>query len=134
MAGKEYVAYTQLGRYNSGDVVNPNDWSDEEWKYMVDHDMVVPKNSPNDPAVLQQEREEKEAEEAEERAAEIPGVGESAKIKAGMEAKQAAGPSDEPKKKETEASAGEAKKPEPKTGAGAKPPEPPSSPTVKKEG
>jgi len=51
---KEYVAYTALGSCAPGDVVNPANWSAEEWRYMVEHEVVVPKNSPNDPTVLAQ--------------------------------------------------------------------------------
>jgi hypothetical protein len=50
----EYVAYTALGSCEPGDVVNPANWSAEEWRYMVEHEVVVPKNSPNDPNVLAQ--------------------------------------------------------------------------------
>jgi hypothetical protein len=50
---KEYVAYTQLGEgCPPGTVVNPANWDLEQWKYMVDHQVVVPKNSQNDPNVL----------------------------------------------------------------------------------
>jgi hypothetical protein len=51
---KEFVAYTALGDYQPGDVVNPGNWSEEEWAYMVEHEVVVPKNSPNDPNVLKE--------------------------------------------------------------------------------
>jgi hypothetical protein len=51
---KEYVAYGELGSYKPGDTVNPADWSLEQWQYMVDHQVVVPKNSQNDPAVLEE--------------------------------------------------------------------------------
>jgi hypothetical protein len=49
---KEYVAYGELGGYKPGDTVNPASWDLEQWKYMVEHQVVVPKNSQNDPAVL----------------------------------------------------------------------------------
>jgi hypothetical protein len=56
---KEYVAYTDLGdKGHTGEVVNPANWSLEEWKYMVEHQVVVPKNSPNDPNVLEEQAEE----------------------------------------------------------------------------
>jgi hypothetical protein len=51
---KEYVAYGELGAYKPGDVVNPADWDLEQWKYMVEHQVVVPKNSQNDPNVLEE--------------------------------------------------------------------------------
>lgn len=68
---KEYVAYTPLGNYAPGDVVNPADWPLEEWTYMVEHEVVVVKNSPNDPNVLAEQAEEK-AEEKESREADVP--------------------------------------------------------------
>jgi hypothetical protein len=57
---KEYVAYTPLENkgYAPGDVVDPSNWSAEEWRYMVEHAVVVPKNSPDDPNVLQAAAEE----------------------------------------------------------------------------
>jgi hypothetical protein len=51
---KEYVAYTRLGSYSPGDVVDPSAYSAEQWQYMVVHDVVVPRNSPNDPNVLEE--------------------------------------------------------------------------------
>jgi hypothetical protein len=51
---KEYVAYTALGSCAPGDVVDPANWDAEQWRYMVEHEVVVPKNSPNDPTVLAQ--------------------------------------------------------------------------------
>lgn len=60
---KEYVAYGELGGYKPGDVVNPTDWDRETWNYMVEHEVVVPKNSPNDPNVLEEQASENEGDE-----------------------------------------------------------------------
>src|SRR5688500_84965 len=59
---KEYVAYTPLGSYQPGDTVNPRDSPLQEWQYMDEHTVVVPKNSADDPNVLEETAAEREAE------------------------------------------------------------------------
>jgi len=46
-----YVAYTDLGA-GSGAPVEEENYSPDEWKYMLDHSMVVLQGSPDDPNVL----------------------------------------------------------------------------------
>jgi hypothetical protein len=89
---KEYVAYGQLGGYEPGDVVNPMDWDEETWAYMVDHEVVVPKNSPSDPKVLEEQAQQAAAEAAQPQTSLLDqdtGT-QSPKVQAGMEARKAA--------------------------------------------
>jgi hypothetical protein len=124
---KEYVAYTQLGKYDPGDVVDPNDFGDAQWAYFVEYDVVVPKNSPNDPNVLTEMLQAATTAASEAEGPSIPQEAVSAKVQEGMKAKAAAAESGSSPKEEPKA-ATTASKPTPK------PPEPPPSPTVKKEG
>lgn len=144
---KEYVAYGNLGSYKPGDTVNPTDWDAEQWAYMVDHEMVVPKNSPNDPNVLEENaRTQAQQAAAEQTAAESGGSilagdagPQSVKVQEGMKAHEEAGKA-APAEDAGKASGDTGQKPTPQVGAKSGTETKPSSPATppkaseKKEG
>jgi len=108
---KEYVAYTELGGIKPGDPVDPGAYDLETWKYMVEHEVVVPKNSKNDPNVLAEQAEENKAAEEDITGAD-GGAVQSAKLSAAEEAHKAASGSSD--KSDEEAKPEEKKSPEDK--------------------
>jgi len=133
---KTYVAYTELGGIKPGDEVDPSAYDLETWKYMVEHEVVVPKNSANDPKVLAEVAEEKKA-ATEDITGADGGAVQSAKLSAAEEAHKAATggsddkepkPSTEPKEPTPDQS-----KPATSTAAGAPKASPTSAPAAKKE-
>lgn len=117
---KKYVAYTELGQYKPGDVVNPTNWGPEEWRYMVEHEVVVPQNSPNDPNVLAEKSSTSDRKDI----PETPGSV-SPQVSEAMKAYEAAGgesKADEKKAEEDKAEQVEKKDDAPKASATTPPP------------